>query len=590
MKKRRLSALLSLCIMLTMPSTAFAGNDDSVISRAVTMDTLEWMPDENWGQISTLTEDTNVPQIETDAYDTIANGYCFDLASHTLSVDTIRVRDGVRFITYGDKDGEGNGIITSISGDPIDIQITIHSTLVIEEDVAINSPVTVQAIPTDKQFSLDDGVADIGLLTCRGTINAPITMEENVTLSLDDTAQFGENASIIVKSGANLYIETDSDHVYKEMPIDIFVEEGGTVSVRQPTIFDSLRGEGTIKIGDHASVYGNVETTSYSTYVAGSMYKISIENGHNKDWLLKVIDAYSMNTDNTDVAEGYLPTVQLEGQFDAQKTIAVLNSLDFFVMSLDGTNSDYTITLNGSQMYLNPVISTVIDGKRYYVYRTPETNLEENEIVFTFKGSLPTLEPENPLVEPEDPSVEQPLSPFDDVSTDDWYYDAVQFVLQNGMMNGTGAATFAPNATTTRAMIVTMLNRLENEPNAAVSGFADVPAGQWYTDAVSWAAANNIVNGTGVTTFAPDQAITREQMAAILYRYAQYKGYDVTASNDLSSYTDVSQISAYATTAMQWANAEGLITGDTATTINPLGNATRAEVATILMRFVENIA
>ena len=118
----------------------------------------------------------------------------------------------------------------------------------------------------------------------------------------------------------------------------------------------------------------------------------------------------------------------------------------------------------------------------------------------------------------------------------------------------------------------------------------DVAAGAWYADAVAWAAANGVVNGVSDTAFAPETAITSEQLATILYRYAQLKRYDVSVSGNLSGYADASQISDYAMTAMQWANAAGLITGNTATTINPTGNATRAEVATILMRFCEKFA
>lgn len=180
--------------------------------------------------------------------------------------------------------------------------------------------------------------------------------------------------------------------------------------------------------------------------------------------------------------------------------------------------------------------------------------------------------------------------PFADVAPASWYADAVQYVYENGMMNGTSDTLFSPDATVTRAMIVTILYRLENAPAAAASGFTDVAAGMYYADAVGWAAANGIVNGVSETRFAPDDPIIREQLAAILYRYAQFKGYAVTASADLSAYTDAAQISAYATAAMQWANAEGLINGDSATTINPQGNATRAEAATILMRFCQDIA
>ena len=177
--------------------------------------------------------------------------------------------------------------------------------------------------------------------------------------------------------------------------------------------------------------------------------------------------------------------------------------------------------------------------------------------------------------------------PFTDVATGEWYYEAVQYVYDNELMNGMSATTFEPNSTTTRGMIVTMLYRLENEPAAASAGFTDVAAGQWYTDAVNWAAANNIVNGYGDSQFGPTDTITREQMAAILYRYAQYKGYDVTASADLSTYTDAASVSSYAVSAMQWAVGEGLINGITDTTLVPGGSATRAQVATILMRFMQ---
>lgn len=187
---------------------------------------------------------------------------------------------------------------------------------------------------------------------------------------------------------------------------------------------------------------------------------------------------------------------------------------------------------------------------------------------------------------------ETPVSslPFGDVKTADWFYNDVKYVYDKGMMAGTAADVFAPNATTTRAMIVTILYRLEGSPAVTgTSSFVDVPAGQWYTDAVSWAAANQIVKGTSATTFAPNDSITREQMAAILYRYAQYKGYDVTKKADLSGYSDNGQVSAYAKDALAWANAAKLINGVTNTTLAPQGNATRAQVSAILHRFCDGV-
>lgn len=187
---------------------------------------------------------------------------------------------------------------------------------------------------------------------------------------------------------------------------------------------------------------------------------------------------------------------------------------------------------------------------------------------------------------------EAPVSglPFGDVKSADWFYNDVKYVYEKGMMAGTAADVFAPNATTTRAMIVTILYRLEGSPAVTgTSAFVDVPAGQWYTDAVNWAAANQIVKGTSATTFAPNDSITREQMAAILYRYAQYKGYDVTKKADLSGYSDNGQVSAYARDALAWANAAKLINGVTNTTLAPQGNATRAQVSAILHRFCDGV-
>lgn len=187
---------------------------------------------------------------------------------------------------------------------------------------------------------------------------------------------------------------------------------------------------------------------------------------------------------------------------------------------------------------------------------------------------------------------ETPVSslPFGDVKSGDWFYNDVKYVYEKGMMAGTAADVFAPNATTTRAMIVTILYRLEGSPAVTgTSAFVDVPAGQWYSDAVNWAAANQIVKGTSATTFAPNDSITREQMAAILYRYAQYKGYDVTKKADLSGYSDNSQVSAYAKDALAWANAAKLINGVTNTTLAPQGNATRAQVSAILHRFCDGV-
>ena len=175
--------------------------------------------------------------------------------------------------------------------------------------------------------------------------------------------------------------------------------------------------------------------------------------------------------------------------------------------------------------------------------------------------------------------------PFTDVSGSDWFYAPVKYVYNQKLMVGTAADQFSPSAPATRGMIVTMLWRMEGEPALeAAAGFNDVADGDWYAPAVRWAAGQGIVNGYGNGAFGPNDAITREQLAAILSNYAAYKGYSTAARADLSAYTD--QPSAWAQSVVQWALAEKLITGKGSGILDPTGQATRAEIAAIVMRFI----
>ena len=183
-----------------------------------------------------------------------------------------------------------------------------------------------------------------------------------------------------------------------------------------------------------------------------------------------------------------------------------------------------------------------------------------------------------------------PMSKFTDASPTAWYHDGVHYVLDEGIMQGVSEDSFAPDSTTTRAMIVTMLWRMEGEPEAQPAGFADTEDGSWYADAVNWAADKGIVKGYDAKTFGPKDPVTREQIAAILYRYAQYKGADVSVgeSTELTAFNDVSTLSQWAYPAMQWAVGAQIIQGKgDKSTLAPRDNATRAQVATMLMRFAE---
>jgi len=182
--------------------------------------------------------------------------------------------------------------------------------------------------------------------------------------------------------------------------------------------------------------------------------------------------------------------------------------------------------------------------------------------------------------------------PFTDVAPGAWYFEAVQYAHTTGLMTGTSPTIFAPHATLNRAMLATILWRMEGEPAVTFrSVFADVPAGQWFSSAVIWAFDNDIVTGTSPTTFEPNANITREQFATMMHRYASFAGEDVSvpANFNLNNFADQGSVSSWAATAMRWAVYTGLISGTDAVTLAPRGNATRAQAAIILMRFLEGV-
>lgn len=219
-------------------------------------------------------------------------------------------------------------------------------------------------------------------------------------------------------------------------------------------------------------------------------------------------------------------------------------------------------------------------GTRYALWtRFPGSAImEASEAVYTVFTTSGTP--------PEDP--EAWVNPFTDVSTDDWFYDSVAYVCQNNLFQGMSDTEFGPGETSTRAMVVTVLWRLEGSPSYenAPAAFSDVETGQWYSDAVAWAVENDIVVGYDDNTFKPFAAITREQLATILYRYADYSGVSTAASDDLGSYTDASTIQSYARDAVAWAVGSGIISGMTESTLEPGGSAIRAQLATMLYRFL----
>ena len=241
-----------------------------------------------------------------------------------------------------------------------------------------------------------------------------------------------------------------------------------------------------------------------------------------------------------------------------------------------------TITLSPDKGYKLDKL-TVTDGSGKTV-----STVKKSDMVYTFTMPASAVKVGVSYVKATETPSE---TKFNDVSANDWFASAVDYVTGKGMMNGTADNTFSPKANTTRGMVVTVLYRLENQPSTSAASFTDVASDAYYANAVAWANANGIVSGYGSGKFGPNDKVTREQLAAILYRYAQYKKYDVSVGEDTNilSYNDAQSISTYAIPAIQWACGAGVVTGKSGSKLDPKGNATRAEVAAMLMRFCENV-
>ena len=284
----------------------------------------------------------------------------------------------------------------------------------------------------------------------------------------------------------------------------------------------------------------------------------------------------------------------------------------------DGSNGDLVEKIAGDRVYMNgmlvsydseqvvgtfqlKVVGTSGSGKvestAAKAYKTDNSayTIEQNDLTVSIEGSSKPDDGDQDnngqggatTDAEKDP---QSTLPFTDVRTANWFYGDVKYVYENGLMNGVSAAQFNPNGTLTRGMIVTILHRMDGAPDYSYTAvFKDVVKGQWYTEAVEWAADNGIVTGYTADTFGPNDPVTREQLTTILYRYASYKNYDVSANTGLTGYADYTTVSSYAANGMQWAVAEGLVNGSDGKLL-PKNSATRAQVAAIIHRFVENIA
>ena len=268
-------------------------------------------------------------------------------------------------------------------------------------------------------------------------------------------------------------------------------------------------------------------------------------------------------------------------------TITVPDSVTGGAVSVSPTQAAYgstvTITVAPGEGYeLDELTATDSGGNKIEL-----TKVSDTEYTFSMPRSDVTVSASFRAISHEDNC---PSADYTDVDTGAWYHEAIDFAIENDLMNGVGDNLFNPDGNLSRAMMVRILWNMEDQPTNVSGSYSDVVAGAWYEKAVLWATANNIVNGYPDGSFGPDNSITRQEMAAILYRYAQFKEYDMTAEDDLTRFPDGDETAEWAETFVRWAVAEGLLNGRDDGTLDPAGTATRAEVAQIFMNYCEKIA
>ena len=363
---------------------------------------------------------------------------------------------------------------------------------------------------------------------------------------------FGEsypNASFADEGGEGRYSRCKVDTLGSQTVITIYID--GATSMNR----GGSAPLGTLTLGGGYTAPSSVRLTTLGHNLGegggAALESISVENvssgssGGSSSYAIRV----------TDAEHGSITVKPARAERGDTVTITVQPDTGFHLDQL-------TATASGRQLELKD------KGNGTYTFTMPGSSVE-------VRGTFTASDPAD--------------LPFTDVAEGIWYENAVRYVYENKLMAGTGSDTFGPDLATSRGMIVTILYRMAGSPTVGACGFTDVAAGQYYTDAIAWAAEKGVVSGYGGGLFGPDDPITREQMTLILQGYARLSGKDVSARADLSAYTDAGEISGYAQESMSWARAVGLVNGTSETTLTPSGTATRAQAAVLFQGFCENV-
>lgn len=442
---------------------------------------------------------------------------------------------------------------------------------------------------TNIEFAVGDGVTTVPKVTIENvttTPDKPVVYMDNTTFTriqglegMSEITREELNANNVTGAFLYYYDSTASDPD-DTLPVITFDPTEGSIA-------DSAKTQKINKSGHLASL----PTASRSGYRLDGWYT-KAEGGDK-------ITTDTLFTENTTVYAQWSKKSSSSSRYDGYITIINPKNGEVSV-SDDWANEDekITLTITPDKGYVVDKIEIVddegdkIDAKKVddednkYTFRMANCDVT---VTVTFKEEGKTTEDTDKEEDKDDEETTE-LN-FTDVKESDWFFKGVEYVVDKGIMSGVSENEFAPSGKLTRAMLVQMLYNMESRPACdAENAFMDVPVGQWYTDAVIWANDAKIVSGMGEGLFAPNMEITREQMVAMLYNYAKYKGYDVTASADLSAFADTASVSAWAQPSMQWAVAEGYISGMGDSQLAPQGTATRAEIASVIMRFMEATA
>lgn len=424
----------------------------------------------------------------------------------------------------------------------------------------------------------------------------PLTVSEATKVSVTIPAFANKKVYIDHANGKNLYVATADENGKIEFTTNGF--SPFTFTLSNPNVVAEVNGNAYTSFQDAVNAVANGGTIeivggnkNYTATISGSSKTFTVKNTLDSDITVKVNnDSKTVGKNNgtqsftyTKPSSGGSSGGSSSGKTTYKVTTSAVNNGGVNASpSSAEKGATITITLSPDKGYKLDKL-TVTDGSGKTV-----STVKKSDTVYTFTMPASAVKVGVSYVKATETPSE---TKFNDVSANDWFASAVDYVTGKGMMNGTADNTFSPKANTTRGMVVTVLYRLENQPSTSAASFTDVASGAYYANAVAWANANGIVSGYGSGKFGPNDKVTREQLAAILYRYAQYKKYDVSVGEDTNilSYDDAQSISSYAIPAIQWACGAGVVTGKSGSKLDPKGNATRAEVAAMLMRFCENV-